>query len=247
MTIETVSAVWPPEFGRLGATTTPFACRSPSSGWGEPESISRSTQEYSLIFVVDNVNAKVLLGLKRRGMGVNLYNGFGGKCEPDETMAQCAARELSEESGLIPNDGGLHYKGVLYTSRPPTKAGGSRKQMIKIHLFACVSWSGEPVETEEMSPEWFDLTDLPTDRMWPEASMYLRPLLQSILHGLAEELFLARVDYELLASTAAPTALPPLEGLSVRFETQSNSDDIAERLSGWFMAFVSKEVFGKVE
>ncbi|KAK8847621.1 hypothetical protein IAR55_005480 [Kwoniella newhampshirensis] len=163
MTIEPDS---PPEFRQLRLAAAPFAFQQPVYGWGEPEEIVRSDQEYSLIFVVDVDHTKVLLGMKRRGMGVGLYNGFGGKRDPGETMLQCAARELYEESGISANEDALYHKGTLYTSRP-LKGGakGMRKQMIKISVFACFSWTGVPIETEEMTPQWFDIDKLPTQRM----------------------------------------------------------------------------------
>ena len=43
---------------------------------------------------------RALLGMKKRGFGEGKWNGFGGKLEHGESIAQCAARELEEESGL---------------------------------------------------------------------------------------------------------------------------------------------------
>lgn len=42
---------------------------------------------------------RVLLGMKKRGPGTGKWNGFGGKLHANETMVECAARELHEESG----------------------------------------------------------------------------------------------------------------------------------------------------
>lgn len=55
---------------------------------------------YSLVFVRDLLNKKILLGYKKRGFGMNKWNGLGGKCEPGETIIECAKREANEESGL---------------------------------------------------------------------------------------------------------------------------------------------------
>ncbi|KAK8847620.1 hypothetical protein IAR55_005479 [Kwoniella newhampshirensis] len=70
--------------------------------------------------------------------------------------------------------------------------------------------------------------------------MYLRPVMGSIMRGHTDEGFYARVDYELLAPSDAPTTLPALDGLSVRTREVSTDDDVAERLSGWFMALTSE-------
>ncbi|WVF69562.1 hypothetical protein IAT40_004340 [Kwoniella sp. CBS 6097] len=239
----------------------PFSCHTPASGWDHLDDprIIHSPVEYSLIFVVDRDKNKVLLGLKRRGMGVNLYNGFGGKPEKSETMRQCAARELEEEAGIIPRPGGLIYKGLMYSARPQStkKPDDVTKVMIKIHFFACVAWSGVPQMSEEMIPRWFDVgsaarskgkdeddSALPIDQMWPEATFYLEPVLQSICQGRDEELFLARITYEMLSRSDAPTHLPALDGLTIRTGTLtkhvSEHDHKAERLGAWWMCLAPR-------
>ena len=47
---------------------------------------------YTLVFVRDLVNQKVLLGYKKRGFGIHKWNGLGGKVEPTETIEQGAIR-----------------------------------------------------------------------------------------------------------------------------------------------------------
>jgi hypothetical protein len=49
-------------------------------------------RRFSLIFIRDLANKKVLLGLKKRGFGVNKFVGLGGKVEPNETLYECALR-----------------------------------------------------------------------------------------------------------------------------------------------------------
>jgi 8-oxo-dGTP pyrophosphatase MutT (NUDIX family) len=47
---------------------------------------------YSLIFVRDIVNDKILLGYKKRGFGLHKWNGLGGKVEPNESIVEGAKR-----------------------------------------------------------------------------------------------------------------------------------------------------------
>ena len=47
----------------------------------------------TLVFVRRDDGA-VLLGKKRRGFGVDKWNGFGGKVRSGESLRQAAAREL---------------------------------------------------------------------------------------------------------------------------------------------------------
>lgn len=37
---------------------------------------------------------QLLLGYKKRGFGKDMYNGFGGKVEPGESVSEAAHREL---------------------------------------------------------------------------------------------------------------------------------------------------------
>lgn len=46
----------------------------------------------TLVFVRDVLQKKVLLGFKKRGFGMNKWNGLGGKVEPNETIVQSAIR-----------------------------------------------------------------------------------------------------------------------------------------------------------
>lgn len=82
---------------------------------------------------------------------------------------------------------------------------------------------------------------------WPEARIYVPPLLQSILQDkLNTEMLLARVDYEYLTSVQAPTPSPPLLGLSISFENGDGDDLPMERLSGWWMTFTTARVLSLV-
>ena len=67
----------------------------------------------SLIYPI-NENGEILLGKKKRGMGVQKWNGFGGKVKEGETMRECAVRELYEECGLLANKDDLEIVADLY-------------------------------------------------------------------------------------------------------------------------------------
>ncbi|CAE6502785.1 unnamed protein product [Rhizoctonia solani] len=55
-------------------------------------------KRFTNAFVFDPAENKVLLGLKKRGFGKGIYNGFGGKLDPGETVADAALRELQIRS-----------------------------------------------------------------------------------------------------------------------------------------------------
>ena len=105
---------------------------------------------------------RVLLGMKKRGFGEGRWNGFGGKLHEGETPLQAAARELHEEVGITAAPRPI---GVLRFHLPGME--------LEVHLFRVTSFTGEPVESEEMRPAWFAFRDVPYETMWPDDRHWL--------------------------------------------------------------------------
>jgi len=118
-----------------------------------------------LTLCVVHTDTHVLLGMKKRGFGVGLWNGFGGKVGLGETIEAAAKRELFEECGL--EAAALEKRGIL-RFRFATSS-----ETLEVHVFGVVDYAGEPSETEEMKPCWFKLTDIPFDKMWPDDRHWL--------------------------------------------------------------------------
>jgi 8-oxo-dGTP diphosphatase len=135
---------------------------------------------------------EVLLGYKKVRYGAGKYTGFGGKVEAGETVRAAAARELEEECSLRVEDSALEEAGRLIFLFPH-KAEWSQE----VHVFRVYQWMGEPVESEEMRPEWFALDRLPYARMWQDAPAWLPRVLNRQPLGLR---FTFRADNETLAS-----------------------------------------------
>lgn len=136
---------------------------------------ARAVRANILVLPLDRPQNQVLLGLKKRGFGVGKYAGFGGKVEAGETLAQAAVRELREECGLQAKEQNLWHVArleFLFPARPPWDQ--------TVHVFRLEFWLGEPGETEEMKPEWFDLGNLPFERMWADAPYWLPQVLLGI-------------------------------------------------------------------
>ena len=118
---------------------------------------------------------QVLLGYKKLGFGSGKFAGFGGKLEPGETPAECAARELAEECGLHVAAGdaqALEYIGALtflFPARPDWDE--------LVHVFVVHAWQGLPGESNEMRPAWFLLGDIPFDQMWDDNRYWLPQVL----------------------------------------------------------------------
>lgn len=116
---------------------------------------------------------KVLLGFKKRGFGQGKYAGYGGKIEPGESPAQSAARELAEESGISIPPERLRMAGHL-SFLFPAKAAWNQT----VHIFQAPNPAAVPVETAEMTPTWFALSDIPWQAMWHDNRYWLPAVLE---------------------------------------------------------------------
>jgi len=98
--------------------------------------------------------------MKRRGFGAGKWNGFGGKVNEDETIEEAARREIKEEAGI--NVGNLEKLGFIsFEFRGDPK-------LLHVHIFKAGDFEGEPRETEEMTPRWYNINEIPFDKMWPD-------------------------------------------------------------------------------
>lgn len=103
---------------------------------------------------------RVLLGLKKGGrMGVGKWNGFGGHVEDGETIEENLGREIEEESALsVIRKEKIGIIEFEFQNEPG--------KILETHIFLVREFSGEPQETEEMRPAWFDIKDIPYNNMW---------------------------------------------------------------------------------
>lgn len=119
-----------------------------------------------LMFI--RVAGKILLIVKKRGLGQGKVNAPGGHIEPGETPLEAAIRETREEVGVTPLN--PVSRGVLrfafldgYTER--------------CEVFEAKACTGTPVSSPEADPFWCDETAIPFDRMWADDRYWLPSLL----------------------------------------------------------------------
>ena len=113
----------------------------------------------------------VLLGMKKRGFGAGNFNGFGGKVEKGESIAEAAVREVLEEARITPID--LHELGVMEFTFESTP------DLLEVHIFKSTAYEGEVGESEEMNPSWFHYTEIPFESMWQDDQLWFPLLLEN--------------------------------------------------------------------
>jgi mutator protein MutT len=108
--------------------------------------------------------------MKKRGHGEGYWNGVGGKLMPSETTEQAVVREAEEEVGVTPHK--LTHMADICFLFP------ARENMEnQCAVFLCDEWGGDPTESEEMAPKWFNVSDIPYDKMWESDVRWLPKVL----------------------------------------------------------------------
>ncbi|XP_030203473.1 oxidized purine nucleoside triphosphate hydrolase isoform X2 [Gadus morhua] len=87
-----------------------------------------------------------------------------------DLLKGCADWELKEESGLevdvLEKIGNIKFEFV------------GEKELLDVHIFRSDSYNGEPKESDEMRPQWFDIDKIPFSLMWPDDILWFPLLLQ---------------------------------------------------------------------
>jgi len=129
----------------------------------------------TLAFLIKKSKGKitdVCLAMKKRGFGKGRWNGVGGKVgdKQKETVSQAAAREAKEEIGV---DIAGFYKVAELTFYFVNNPAWDQE----VHVFFAENWEGEPSESDEMSPGWFSVSEIPYKNMWPDDEFWLPEVL----------------------------------------------------------------------
>ncbi len=126
-----------------------------------------------LTLMVLKRDGKLLLGVKKRGFGMGKINCAGGKVEPGETVREAAIRETFEEVGIRVKScekvGHVVFRDLYFKGTPETDI---------MHIFLSEDFEGDPVETDEIKPEWYPVTDLPYSKMWGDDEHWMPEVLR---------------------------------------------------------------------
>lgn len=138
---------------------------------------------FTVLFLIDqrsndgHNDGQMLLGMKKRGFGAGLWNGFGGKVDigKDMSVASAAMRELREESGVALCEE-PRLRGVMYFEFD----SADKDKLFEVHVFDAKwqqRYATQLQETEEMRPQWFDMDSLPFEHMWQDDVFWFPHLL----------------------------------------------------------------------
>lgn len=111
----------------------------------------------NLTLCIIHKHPRIILGLKKKGFGVGKWNGFGGKVEDNESVEEATLRELKEELGV---------KALDLTKIGMAKLHYAGKEPMDMHIFKVTDFVGEPIESDEMIPQWFHIDEIPFSKMW---------------------------------------------------------------------------------
>lgn len=130
-------------------------------------------RDATLVFLIRKPQDKVLeicLAMKKRGFGINRWNGVGGKVEKNENIESAAKRETAEEIGVEIRQ---IYKVAELSFYFPHNSVWDQK----VHVYFSEVWVGEPRESEEMKPKWFKTENIPYGEMWPDDEYWVPEVL----------------------------------------------------------------------
>lgn len=133
---------------------------------------NESIRQATLCFLIEG--DRILLAMKKRGFAVGKWNGAGGKKNNDETIGEAAKREAFEEIGIKINKLDKVATLNFYFSEKP-----EWNQQVIVYLTD--DWVGEPKESEEMAPKWFDIKEIPYEQMWEDDQFWLPKVLNDVI------------------------------------------------------------------
>lgn len=124
---------------------------------------------------------RVCLGVRKKvsqGLGENLIAGIGGKVGDtpeiqNETSEEAMDREVNEEVGVkVLEKREMGRVRFMFSHKPPDSQWNQ-----DVRIYSVTKWEGTPSETESTKPEWFDVDNIPWERMWEDNEHWLPKVL----------------------------------------------------------------------
>lgn len=131
-------------------------------------------KQVTLVFLIRE--GEILLAMKKRGFGKGKWNGVGGKVELNESLEQAAFRETREEIGVLIEPADLLKVADIKFYFPFVPADKGYNEQVTV--FLTNRWTREPIESEEMRPQWFNTKKIPFNQMWSDDKLWLPEVLR---------------------------------------------------------------------
>ncbi|MDA8017014.1 MAG: 8-oxo-dGTP diphosphatase [Thermoanaerobaculia bacterium] len=107
---------------------------------------------------------EVLLIRKKRGLGAGKVNAPGGRVEGEESIEECAVREVEEE---------LHVTPARLDRRGELRFQFLDGYALHVHVIFASDHDGTAQETDEAAPMWTPVDAVPYDEMWADDRFWL--------------------------------------------------------------------------
>ncbi len=105
---------------------------------------------YTLGFLFKD--GKIILAKKKRKIGMDKWNGYGGRQEEGEDLLTCLCRETAEECGVTIDKENIKELGLI-----DFYFDDNTEISQKVYIYRIDEFSGYPKKTDEMGePEEFD-------------------------------------------------------------------------------------------
>ena len=117
-----------------------------------------------IVYVTDRKLQKLLLIIKKKGLGQGKVSAPGGRLEPGESFLEAVIRECREEVSTVP---------VRLEKRMELHFQFTSGYALYGEAFFTDSWEGEALSSDEAEPFWCDLDKIPWDNMWEDDRRWL--------------------------------------------------------------------------
>lgn len=113
-------------------------------------------------------DTKIFLWEKKRWFAKWVLNWIWGKKEENEDIKDCIIREAYEEIWIKIEKNNLEFIWILHF-----KFSDFPDWNQDVNVFMINDYSWEIIETEEIKPYWFDINNIPYDKMWADDIYWL--------------------------------------------------------------------------
>jgi hypothetical protein len=125
-------------------------------------------------FLIDQPTSSAWLARKMRKIGVGLWNGYGGKQEPGQTIVECTVDEI-----FVETDGAVIVEPADLVYVANIEFYNACRSVFDVHIFLAWKFRGTPRKSKEMGdPQLFPFAEIPYHEMMPADRLWLPRVLK---------------------------------------------------------------------